>query len=111
MELKEAKKYAEDVQIHLLQHTSATDYPPTKKDDALICLANRITELEAEMKQILNEFDAVEAQRDELVKAGTARINALDDLLACYRLGKQQSEKLFNRLLESGMAWEKAKGE
>ena len=67
MELKEAKKYAEDVQIHLLQHTSATDYPPTKKDDALICLANRITELEAEMKQILNEFDEVEAQRDELV--------------------------------------------
>ena len=27
----------------------------------------RITELEAEMKQILNEFDEVEAQRDELV--------------------------------------------
>ena len=65
--------------------------------EAAVILDNRITELEA--------------QRDELEKAGTVRINALDDLLACYRLGRQQSEKLFNRLLESGMAWERAKGE
>ncbi|KKL16915.1 hypothetical protein LCGC14_2490810, partial [marine sediment metagenome] len=37
--------------------------------NAVVTLDNRITELEAEMKQILNEFDEVETQRDELVEA------------------------------------------
>ena len=131
MELKEAKK----VVINLREWKDESLY--NDRDKALITFDNRITELEcqtdkfcktiqhlqhegnlyqkrveeleAEIKQILNEFDAVETQRDELVKAGTARIDALDDLLVCFRLGRRPSEKLFDRLHESEMAWKKVK--
>jgi hypothetical protein len=49
MELAEAKKYAEDVRLHLQMHSSATDYAPSQKDEALICLAAKVTELEARL--------------------------------------------------------------
>ncbi len=55
MELKEAKQYAERVRLYFLQHSSATDAPPSIRGEALLCLAAKVTELEA--------------QRDELVKA------------------------------------------
>ncbi len=62
MELKEAKK----VVINLREWLDEGLY--NDRDKALITFDNRITELEAEMKQILNEFDEVEAQRDEVVE-------------------------------------------
>lgn len=45
----------------------------------------------------------------KLFKISQARINALDDLLVCYRLGKRPSEKLFNRLTISKIAWDEIK--
>ena len=47
---------------HISQHSFFKDAEILKE------LLNRITELEAEMKQILNEFDKVEAQRDEVLE-------------------------------------------
>lgn len=46
------------------------------------------------LKDLLAELAAVKRQRDELVKACSAK----DDLLACYRIGKRPSEALFKRL-------------
>jgi len=53
------------------------------------------------IRMLRNQRDAARAenermakQRDELVKACTAK----DDLLACYRIGKRPSETLFKRL-------------
>jgi len=40
------------------------------------------------------ENERLAKQRDELVKACTAK----DDLLVCYRIGKQPSDTLFKRL-------------
>ena len=84
MELKEARELAELIRQQSVLSKGLRTYT------AIVTLDDRIT---------------------ELVKAGTARTNALDGLLVCYRLGKRPSEKLFDQLTKSGIAWEKAKGE
>ena len=50
--------------------------------------------LHEKLAEVRAELAAVKRQRDELVKACSAK----DDLLACYRIGKRPSEALFKRL-------------
>ena len=42
----------------------------------------------------INQHDKLVAERDRLVEAG----KAYQDLCTCYRIGKQPTAKLFNRL-------------
>ena len=49
MDLKEAQGYAEDVRLHLLQHVSGTNCAPCQKDEALICLADEVKKLKAQL--------------------------------------------------------------
>lgn len=50
--------------------------------------------LRHQLNEAVAQLAAANAQRDELVKACTAK----DDLLVCYRIGKQPSDTLFKRL-------------
>ena len=61
MELKEAHRLADRYRL--------ATFCLSDSESATVILDDRITELEAEMKQILSEFDEVETQRDEVVKA------------------------------------------
>ena len=60
MELKEARELAELIRQQSVLSKGLRAYT------AIVTLDDRITELEAEMKQILNEFDEVEGQRNIL---------------------------------------------
>lgn len=62
MELKEAREIAVEIGEFGLAYTT------NKIKEAAIILNNQITELEAEMKQVLKEFDEVEVERDKLKK-------------------------------------------
>lgn len=44
----------------------------------------------------------------DLLEAGKARIDALERLLVCYRLGRRPTEKLHDQLDQSQTAWEAA---
>ena len=61
MELEEAHRLADRYRL--------ATFCLSDSESATVILDDRITELEAEMKQILSEFDEVETQRDELVEA------------------------------------------
>ena len=48
------------------------------------------------------------AAAPDLLASGKARIEALEALLACYRLGKRATEKLLTQLEQSKKGWEAA---
>lgn len=83
-----------------LQVDEAVEEYPTLPDFVKHIVEERVAygeeadALSREVESLRAELAAVKRQRDELVKACSAK----DDLLACYRIGKRPSEALFKRL-------------
>ena len=72
MGLKEARELAELIRQQSVLSKGLRAYT------AIVTLDDRITELEAEIKQILNEFDEVEAQRDKLFKVADEMLDLIE---------------------------------
>ena len=87
--------------------------------DRIIALfpdVRRIEELEAQIKQCLmvikdlksnlvSQEEAVKAEGERIINVADSRIEGLQRLLACYRLGKNPTEKLFSLLEKSEKDW------
>ena len=59
MEPEEAKQYAERVRLYFLQHNNATNEPPSVRDQALVCIATRLTEVEAQRDELKKQIESL----------------------------------------------------
>ena len=100
MELTEARKYTEDVKFHLLQHSSATNYPPASKDDALICLDNRITELEEQRNELVEVCKKAAARQPQALDKMREHKVVIDNLSNKHQ---QIAFTFYNMLVQTTM--------
>ena len=55
-------------------------------------------------------YDCLEAENKRLREIANRRIKALEELLVCYRIGRQPSEKLFKELEVTEKKWSELEG-